>query len=135
MAADNGQNAGGLKYGQWATLAIGVATFVVGMVLLVSVFNTARDVFGSIDQELAQVKMGGPVRSPAGDAAASSPGESNQSQPSKTARARPGGPGIGLVAARLGLKLFGLLVMAWIAAMIAARGAHLAAGVLCPRKG
>ena len=130
MAAENGGNEAGMKYGRWATLAIGIATFVVGMVLLVSVFNMAKGVFGTIDQQLAQVK----VASPKNPAAAGNDTQQVPSEGEKTVEAKPGGPGLGIVATSLGLKLFGLLVMGWIAAMIAARGAGLAAGALCQQK-
>ena len=130
MAAENGGNEAGLKYGRWATLAIGIATFVVGMALLVSVFNTAKSVFATIDQDLAQVKMAS-TKNPA---SASGENEQATNTGEKAVEAKPGGPGLGIVAASIGLKLFGLLIMGWIAALIAARGAGLAAGALCPQK-
>ena len=121
----------GLKYGRWATLLIGIATFVVGLALLVSVFNTAKAVLASIDQQIARVQTAPPVNSPAGENQTAAPAQDSHG---KTVAARPAGPSIASIAAVLGLKLFGLLVLGWLAAMIAARGASLAAGALCPRQ-
>ena len=130
MADEKGDNQDSIQYGRWTTLAIGVATFIVGMGLLISVFGMAKATFESVDQKLAAVKMAAPVKSPA--APSTNNTTTNENPPA--AKARPGGPTLAVIAAGLGLKLFGLLVMGWIAAMIAARGAGLAAGALCREK-
>ncbi|MBC7287758.1 MAG: hypothetical protein H5T86_06880 [Armatimonadetes bacterium] len=138
MATENVQNRRSLQYGGWAALLIGVATFVLGIALLVSVFLTAKNVFASIDSQLAAVRPQRPVKSSAdGSKQPTTPPapQSTQRKPdSHSATVRPGGPTVANVAASIALKLFGLLVLGWIAAMIAARGAALATGIISSPK-
>jgi hypothetical protein len=99
---------------------LGLLTFALGIGLLVAVFAWAHGVFQSIDTHLASVKPSPAVSTTARVLAHHSPAGTHS-----TVVARPGPPALGLVAASLALKLLGALVLGWIAAMIAARGASL----------
>ncbi len=97
---------------------LGVVVFVVGIGLMVFVFNQAYIMFQGIDAQVSQVTPATPVATP------SSP-EPDQGQTVVVATPDTG-PSLGEVAASLGLKLLGLLVLGWIAALIATKGIQMA---------
>lgn len=118
----------------WGAVGLGFVAFVVGVVLLLKVFGWAYGVFSSIDASLARVATVAPVKAPPTPSVAATPnaGSEGSSGPQSrgTVKARPGGPSLGLIAASIGLKLVGLLILGWIAAMVAARGANMVAAAL-----
>lgn len=115
----------------WVAAGLGVAAFVVGLVLLFKVFGWGYEVFQGVDSAFGHVATAAPVRSPGGpspDAPAANPSPSGP-----TVEAEPGGTGLLIVAAVFVAKLVGLLILGWIAAMMASRGAGMVAAALGPR--
>jgi hypothetical protein len=111
----------------WAAAGLGMVTFVVGVVLLIMVFQWAYTVFQGIDSSFDKVAVTTRVASP-GSAARS--GGANASLSKPTVVAQPGSHGLLQTVAVTGTKLIGLLILGWIAAMIAARGAGMVAASL-----
>lgn len=124
----------------WLAAGVGLATFMVGIVMLSLVFTWARYTFASIDEQFAKVRAVAAERSPAPasaqrNSAAKSGNSAPAGQPSKgntTVEARPGGPSVGTIAAALAVKLLGLLVLGALAGMVAGRGANMVAAALRP---
>lgn len=134
-----------------------MVTFAAGIAMLIMVFFWARDTFSTIDSSFAQIRsapayvappprgaaVGAANTAGAGAAKPSAAREAGGGTPSArptgaapspggAAQAQPGGPSTGIVAATLGLKLLGLLVLGLLAGMVAARGAHMVASALRP---
>ena len=121
----------------WLAAGIGLATFMVGIVMLSLVFTWARYTFASIDGEFAKVRPGPAVKAsgpPAKEPGSpKSGGGAAQAPPAGgTVEARPGGASVGTIAAALAVKLLGLLVLGALAGMVAGRGANMVAAALRP---
>jgi hypothetical protein len=134
----------------WVAAGVGIATFVVGIALLVLVFTWARDTFAGIDDSFAAVKSSPPVAGPPPPALPAATGPSAKpagpgSGPANaaatmrdaakgppTVEGRPDGPGLGAVAATIAIKLLGLLVLGSLAGMVAGRGANMVGAALRP---
>ncbi len=110
----------------WTGAGLGLIAFVVGLILIVKVFGWAHEVFSGIDGQLAAVQVTAPVKSP------QSPEGVQQSTNNASLTGEPGKGSLATVAAAIALKLLGLLVMGWLGAMIAARGASMVASVVKP---
>jgi len=115
----------------WAAAGLGVAAFVVGLVLLFKVFGWGYEVFQGVDAAFGHVEAAAPVKSPGGPPPDPHAGNPSPSEP--TVQAQPGGSGLLVVAAAFLAKLVGLLILGWIAAMMAAKGAGMVAAALGPR--
>jgi len=108
---------------------LGLLVFAAGIAMIVIVFTWVRGVFDGIDEqvhgthqayvadlaarqqteEAEQMEEGG--EGPGSDVVVATPG---------------GGPTLATVGATLALKMVGLLVLGWLGALVAAKGAHLA---------
>lgn len=113
MAPDDNNQTGESRIGT-ASVVVGLVVFAVGIVMVVLVFSWAYAIVESIDEQMLQVHyvpgltVGTTVNTEA-----------------HVAAAEPGGPGIGPVAAAISLRLLGLLVLGWLGAMVAGKGAEM----------
>jgi hypothetical protein len=110
--------------------ALGLLVFLAGITMIVLVFTWVRGVFDGIDEEihsshqtyLAQLAARQQEQQP--DQAPNADQDPN----SGVVVASPGaGPTLYEVAAIIALKMLGLLILGWLGALVAAKGAHLAA--------
>lgn len=109
---------------------IGLLVFLAGIAMIVLVFTWVRDVFDTVDTQVQQVRT---ARTQAELAAAEAQAEA-EAEPSgddvageETVVATPNqGPTIGDVGIAVGLKMLGLLVLGWLGALVASKGAQLA---------
>ena len=126
MSSDERQYEGSARPVAWTGAGLGLIAFVVGLILIVKVFGWAHEVFSGIDGQLAAVQVTAAVKSP------QSPEGSQQSTGDTSMAGQPGKGSLATVAVAIALKLLGLLVMGWLGAMIAARGASMVASVIKP---
>jgi hypothetical protein len=108
-----------------AAQVIGLLVFVGGITMVVFVFAWTYRVFTGVDEQIAQVK-------PAPATGTTSPpaltGQDAGKSPKVVIAAPRVGPSLGQVAATLAVKFLALAVLAWMASLVAARGAALAMG-------
>lgn len=108
---------------------IGLIVFALGIIMLGVVFWWGYQFLGSIDTQIAQVRTTPAVTTPAAE---STEGDLQLTSPETVvAQPRPG-LSLGQVAVMIGLKLVGLIVLAYVSALVAAKGAQLAGS--SPRK-
>ncbi len=93
--------------------AVGLVVFLAGVVMVVMVFVWGYNLFESIDDQMLSVHYAADLgpQQPAGE------------QP--VAVANPGGPTLASVGVVLGLKFLALLVLGWLGAMVASKGAEM----------
>jgi hypothetical protein len=98
---------------------IGLLVFLAGIALLIMVFLAAYRLYEGIGGEMMGVK--------AATAAPQVPGTPPAEQKPGLVVAQPGqGPGLATVLTLFAARLIALLVLGWLAAMLASRGAQLA---------
>ena len=102
---------------------IGLLIFLAGVVMIVLVFAWTYRLFGTIDSSFTQVSNTAPVTNPAVTAATATPGPV---PPEVTVVSPSPGPSVLDLLAAFGLKLVVLALMAWVGALVAARGADMA---------
>ncbi len=95
---------------------IGLLVFLGGIAMIVFVFTLVQGVFEGVDDQMAQVRMASAQASAAAAEAADS--GSITAQPG-------GGPTFVDVGITIALKMLGLLVLGWLGALVASKGAHL----------
>ncbi len=110
---------------QWRT-TVGLLVFAIGILMMVMVFWWAYQLLTSIDTQIAQVRATPAVTTPA----VPGPPSGSETPAPQTVVAQPR-PGFTLaqVAAAIGLKLVGLAALAYIGALVAAKGAQLVSAV------
>lgn len=113
MATHDGRPENGTQISP-ASMAVGLIVFVVGIVMVVLVFSWAYVFVESINEQMFQVRY---VSAAASEALPSAGGQ--------MATANPNGPSVVTVAVAVGLRLFGLLVLGWLGAMVAGKGAEM----------
>lgn len=110
--------------------ALGLLVFLTGIAMIILVFTWVRGVFDGIDEEihsshqayLAQLAARQQEQQP--DQASNA----DEDPGSGVVVASPGaGPTLYEVAAIIALKMLGLLILGWLGALVAAKGAHLEA--------
>ena len=114
MAENNSADAG--RSIGVAGSAVGLLVFLAGVVMVVMVFAWGHALLQSIDGETFAVS-GAPTLAP------DQPAASND-----IASADPGGPSLASVGVRFALKFVALLVLGWLGAMVASRGAEMTFG-------
>ena len=102
---------------------LGLIVFIIGIIMLGAVFWWGYQLLSTVDTQIAQVRTAPPVTTPAADA--SEPPSQSVSPDIVVAQPRPG-LSLGQATAIIILKLVGLLVLAYISALVAAKGAQLA---------
>ena len=99
-----------------AGTAIGLLVFLAGVTMIILVFSWGYGMFESIDSQTFAVAS-------ASSLAPDQPGSS-----ADIASAQPGGPTLASVGITLAVKFLGLLVLGWLGAMVASKGAEMTAG-------
>lgn len=109
---------------------VGLLVFIAGIAMIVIVFTWVRDVFDSVDTQVQEVRV---ARTQAEMAAAEAQaeaelaGETMSDEDEDVVVATPNeGPTIGDVGITIGLKMLGLLILGWLGALVASKGAQLA---------
>jgi hypothetical protein len=111
--ADNQIGGSGMQFSR-AGSALGILVFLAGIAMIITVFLWGYELFVSMDEEVLGVRYVGGLT-----AQQSAPG-------GDVASAEPGGPGLAEIAAVLGFKFIALLVLGWLGAMVAGKGAQMA---------
>jgi len=111
---------------------VGLLVFLAGIAMIILVFTWVREVFDGIDQQVHSAHQAHVASLAAQEEEQEQEGQpaggSGESGASEVVTARPGaGPTIAEVAATITLKMLGLLILGWLGALVAAKGAHLAA--------
>ncbi len=109
---------------------VGLLVFIAGIAMIVMVFGWVRGVFDDVDAQVQDVRS---ARIEAQSAAAAAQAEASAAAASEDAAAgdvvvaTPNkGPTVADVGLTVGLKMLGLLVLGWLGALVASRGAQLA---------
>ena len=110
---------------------LGLLVFLAGIAMIVLVFTWVHDIFQGIDQQVGAAHQAYvadlAARQQASEAEAGA--DTGESPEEPVVVATPGGgPTLPEIAATLALKMLGLLVLGWLGALVAAKGAHLATG-------
>jgi len=111
---DNNTGGNATKSVQVAGTAIGLVVFLVGIGMILMAFNVGYGLFASIDAQLLNVEYVSGLGA----------GSSESSGPT-VASAGPDGPGLAEVGTALALKFVALLVLGWLGAMVASKGAEM----------
>ena len=110
--ADNQLGKIGMEFTR-AGSALGVLVFLAGIAMIVAVFFWGYELFVGMDEEILGVRyvqgLSAQQSDPGGDVAS----------------AEPAGPGLAEIAAVLGFKFVALLVLGWLGAMVASKGAEM----------
>jgi len=114
---------------------VGLLVFLAGIAMIVMVFSWVRGVFDGVDQQVQEVRTARAAAA-AAEAAAQAEAEAlsemeEAGEPAgasqTTVLATPHqGPTIADVGVAVGLKMLGLLVLGWLGALVASKGAQLA---------
>lgn len=112
--------------------ALGLLVFLAGIAMIILVFTWVREVFDAIDEQVHSAHQAHvaslAAREQEQEQADESAGGSGEKGAAQVVTARPGaGPTIAEVGATIALKMLGLLILGWLGALVAAKGAHLAA--------
>lgn len=113
MAGNDDSQGTGFQLGS-AGVAIGLIVFLAGIVMVVLVFMWGYDLLHSLDEQLIEVHYVSTL----------GPGQPAESE-AQVAAAEPGGPSIIQAATTVALKFLGLLVLGWLGAMVAGKGAEM----------
>jgi len=109
---------------------VGLLVFIAGIAMIVMVFGWVRGVFDDVDAQVQKVRS---ARIEAQSAAAAAEAEASAAAADEDAAAgdvvvaTPNkGPTVADVGLTIGLKMLGLLVLGWLGALVASKGAQLA---------
>jgi hypothetical protein len=113
---------------------IGLLVFLAGIAMIILVFTWVRGVFEDVDSQVQQVRSARAAAAQAEAEAEAAQAEALDAEADEGAgeaadvvAATPNqGPTIGEVGATVGLKMIGLLVLGWLGALVASKGAQLA---------
>jgi hypothetical protein len=106
---------------------VGLLVFIAGIAMIVTVFTWVRDVFDDVDAEVQAVRSARIETAEAMAAAQAEAAASAGDGETDIVVATPNqGPTMADVGLLVGLKMLGLLVLGWLGALVAARGAQLA---------
>ena len=107
---------------------LGLLVFLGGVAMIVLVFTWVRGIFDGIDDQVQVVHRAyvADLKTRQQEAASENTDDAGEN-PQEVVVATPGaGPTLAEVAATIALKMLGLLVLGWLGALVAAKGAHLA---------
>lgn len=124
MSAEQPSKDGGARAFDIVGGVIGLIVFLVGIAMIVIVFTWVRGVFEGVDEQVQEVRAAraeiAAIEAEAAEAARAAGEE-------EVVIATPHeGPTIADVGVTMALKMLGLLVLGWLGALVASRGAHLA---------
>lgn len=122
---ENRTEATGIIISGQTTHLIGVVVFLGGVIMLIMVFVWTYTLLAGVDYQTSQISSAAPVANPAAQAEA----QGTEASPFAPTVAVPSsGPTLLQVAAKVGLKLIVLAVMAWAGALVASKGVQMAHG-------
>ena len=109
---------------------IGLLVFLAGIAMIILVFTWVRGVFDDVDAQIQQVRTARVAAEAAqaeAQAQAADAGDDTDQPAEDAVVATPNkGPTIADVGITVGLKMLGLLVLGWLGALVASKGAQLA---------
>lgn len=107
---------------------VGLLVFIAGIAMIVMVFGWVRGVFDDVDAEVQKVRSARvAAESAAAEAEARATAESEDGATGDVVVATPNkGPTIAELGLTVGLRMLGLLVLGWLGALVASKGAQLA---------
>ncbi len=110
---------------------VGILVFIAGIAMIIMVFTWVRGVFDDVDEQVQQVRIAREAHARAqtrAETAATATDPVDAAAPADgSVVARPyEGPTIAYVGVTIALKMLGLLVLGWLGALVASRGAQLA---------
>ncbi|MGC9319964.1 MAG: hypothetical protein ACP5KN_18175 [Armatimonadota bacterium] len=136
MSGEQHAAEGGPRGFDMAGGVIGILVFVAGIAMIIMVFTWVRGVFDGVDEQVQQVRS---ARAAAAAQEAATSAEREPAEAPEAAAPEPGsssasvvaspnqGPTIADVGVTIALKMLGLLVLGWLGALVASKGAQLAA--------
>ena len=133
MSDDQRPGDGGARAFDLAGGIVGILVFIAGIAMIVMVFGWVRGIFEGVDDQVQQVRAAR-VQAAAAEreaqAATDAAAEAHPEGPASAEQvvvATPNeGPTIADVGLTVGLKMLGLLVLGWLGALVASKGAQLA---------
>lgn len=134
MSDDQRAGDGGARAFDLAGGIVGILVFIAGIAMIVMVFGWVRGIFDGVDEQVqrvrsARVQAAAAQREAqvAADAAAGDATDQGAAPPVQAVVATPNeGPTVADVGLTVGLKMLGLLVLGWLGALVASKGAQLA---------
>ncbi len=108
---------------------MGILVFIAGIAMIVMVFGWVRGVFEGVDDQVQQIRTARvqAAAQAAADVAVADAANPGAEPPAQAVVATPNqGPTIADVGLTVGLKMLGLLVLGWLGALVASKGAQLA---------
>lgn len=108
---------------------VGILVFIAGIAMIVMVFGWVRGVFEGVDDQVQQIRTARvqAAAQAAADVAVADAANPGAEPPAQAVVATPNqGPTIADVGLTVGLKMLGLLVLGWLGALVASKGAQLA---------
>ena len=121
MSAEHQSSEGGARAFDIVGGVIGLIVFLVGIAMVVLVFTWVRGVFEGVDEQVQEVRT---ARELAAAEAALLPETEDEQEPVVATPHQ--GPTIADVGITIALKMLGLLVLGWLGALVASKGAQLA---------
>ncbi len=108
---------------------LGLLVFLAGIAMIIMVFTWVRGVFDGVDEQVQEVRTAR-VQAAAAEAeteeAVVEEGSDEQTEQATVVATPNQGPTIADVGITIGLKMLGLLVLGWLGALVASKGAQLA---------
>jgi len=129
LSGDRLPGDGGAKAFDIVGGVIGLLVFLAGIAMIIMVFGWVRGVFDDVDAEIQQVRAARIEAAAArreAEAATEVSAEKNAPAPTAVVATPNEGPTIADVGVTIALKMLGLLVLGWLGALVASKGAQLA---------
>lgn len=126
MADEQRPANGGAKAFDLAGGVIGLLVFVAGIAMIILVFTWVRGVFEGVDEQVQQVRQARVQAEALAAERAAELAEAGVEAEEEVVATPYQGPTIADVGITVGLKMIGLLVLGWLGALVASRGAQLA---------
>lgn len=117
---------GGARAFDIAGGVIGLVVFLVGIAMIIMVFGWVRGIFDGVDAEVQKVRAARTAAARAQMEAQEADATASDGDAAVVATPYEG-PTVTDVGVTIGLKMLGLLVLGWLGALVAGRGAQLAA--------
>ena len=132
MTDDRRASDGGAKAFDIVGGVIGLLVFLAGIAMIILVFTWVRDVFETVDTQVQEVRTAraeteAATQQAQAEAVAEAEMAGTEATEGDVVVATPNqGPTIADVGITIGLKMLGLLVLGWLGALVASKGAQLA---------
>lgn len=121
---------GGARAFDIAGGVIGLVVFLVGIAMIIMVFGWVRGIFDGVDAQVQEVRAARTAAARAqmeAEEAAATSSDGDAEGDTAVVATPYEGPTVTEVGVTIGLKMLGLLVLGWLGALVAGRGAQLAA--------